>query len=83
MALAVTDLQSYRHRKESVREQNLRLEVSALADSIAEFDRRTKPHRQRIAIVMREFGPSAWQSYAAIEWELQRLLAQASPEDAA
>lgn len=80
MVVAAADITEYRHRRETKREQDLRLEVCALADSIAEFDRRTRPHRQRFAMVAREIGPTAFQSYAAIEYEVQRLLAQAEPE---
>lgn len=83
MALQAIDLSEYRHRRETMREQNLRLEVSALADSIAEFDRRTKPHRQRMFLVAQECGPMAMASWNAIEYGIGRLMAQADPETAA
>ena len=34
-------------------------------------------------MVARECGPQAWHSYAAIEYELGRLLAQTDPDDVA
>lgn len=78
MALAITDLQSYRHRRETVREQNLRLELEALAESIRDFDRRTAPHRQRTYLVATECGPTALASWNAIEYGIERLLRQTS-----
>lgn len=82
MALAVTDLKEYRarHRKETVREQDLRIELGALANAISDFAIRTAPHRQRMFLVAQECGPLAMASWLAIEANVQRLLRQSQPE---
>lgn len=73
MALAITDLESYRHRRETIREQNLRLEVTALAQAVADFTAKTEPHRRRLFSVAAEIGPQAMHSWSAVEYELRRL----------
>lgn len=81
MALAVSDLTEYRHRRETLREQNLRLEVEALSESIADFDRNTRPHRQRLYVVASECGPNAMASWNILEARIERLLRQSAPDD--
>lgn len=81
MALAIADLDEYRRRRETPRETNLRLELVALADSIRDFDERTKPYRQRQYLVAAECGPVAMQAWMAIESGIARLRAQSEPDE--
>lgn len=83
MAVALTDLRAYRHRRETVREANLRLELGGLTDSIGKALTDAEPHLRRLEIMAHEIGPAAWQSYFAVRKAHQRIAALIGPEDSA
>lgn len=81
MALAVTDLQAYRHRRETKREQDLRLELEAVAEDVQTALGRIEPHMARLWIVARELGPQTMHAWNAVAYEQQRIAALVSPND--
>lgn len=83
MALALTDLESYRHRRETKREQDLRLEVTALAADVKQLVEDVEPSMRRLWIVAREMGPVAMHDWSAVARIHARLMALSGPDAAA
>lgn len=81
MALALTDLESYRHRRETKREQDLRIEVTALAEDVLRVIEDAEPSMRRLWIVAREVGVVAMHDWSAVQYAHDRLRVLTGPED--
>jgi hypothetical protein len=75
-AMRIADLSEYRHRRETLRETNQRMELQARRDETLALLDDVAPHLRRLYLVAQEVGPSAMHSVAVIDHRLRRLRAQ-------